>query len=857
MIATEKEKQVGRGVNGVRSSGLLWMRFRRNRKSRLAAWREKICGTRLTETLMKRSPRLGRTLVRGLGVAAATGFFAVTAVVNAQAPVITNAQNLNYVGTNEAFDATSNTWTAKSPMPTVRPNLMVGEVNGILYAVGGLQANPDGSNGPIALVEAYDPATDTWTTKTPMPEPLSDAAVATLNGILYVAGGQGSVTLAGTLYAYDPSTDTWTSKAPMSEPRGYAAAGVIDGKLYVVGGNTPSEVSGKLEVYDPATDSWTTKSSTSQRGKLRAAVVSGVLYAIGGQPPNSNSCDNCVTDDVEAYDPTTDQWTQKTPIPTGRAEMGIGTFNNMVYVFGGEAVSYLGPNNVPFAFSLNDVEAYDPTTDSWSEKAPMPTPRQALGGQFVNGIFYAIGGDVLGTSTVGQTFIYQVTATNHPTSYGGGGGVVVIDATTGIMSISTATPVSLDFEVSATNASGTGTGFFHVIVQPAPSAGALAIVNNTSATGRTGQPFSFQLLTTGGSPATHFSLGGIPPGLSVDQVTGLISGTPTSDGNFAVAVTAIDGAAKISATLQLTFISDPTVPIINSPDHATLVLNQPFSYTITADVAGNFSYIGIDGQTNGALPPGLMFVPPATISGIYMGSIIPLTIPLAPDTIKIRPPLIATGQPIANNSNGTGTGPLNFFQVAAGSRKTYGAADTFDIALPLSGTPGIECRSGGANGDYQVVFAFSTSVTFGSASVTPGQGGSASVSSTNTSADGKEVSVNLTNVSDGQQLTVTLSGVQDGVNSNAVDVAVQMGVLVGDVTGNGSVNSSDISLVKAQSGQPISNSNYRADVTGNGIINSADISLVKSRSGASLQTAARRKMHDDLRRSSRDLEAKH
>ena len=104
-----------------------------------------------------------------------------------------------------------------------------------------------------------------------------------------------------------------------------------------------------------------------------------------------------------------------------------------------------------------------------------------------------------------------------------------------------------------------------------------------------------------------------------------------------------------------------------------------------------------------------------------------------------------------------------------------GSAGPVDIALPLTETPGIESRSGAVNGNYQVVFAFPTAVTFFSpATVTPGPGGSASVSSTDASSDQKEVSVNLTNVSNGQWLTVTLPGVHDGINANTVNVTVQM-----------------------------------------------------------------------------------
>jgi len=56
-------------------------------------------------------------------------------------------------------------------------------------------------------------------------------------------------------------------------------------------------------------------------------------------------------------------------------------------------------------------------------------------------------------------------------------------------------------------------------------------------------------------------------------------------------------------------------------------------------------------------------------------------------------------------------------------------------------------------------------------------------------------------------------------------------VLVGDINGNRLVNSTDTSLVQAQSGKEVSNSNFRTDVNVNGLINSTDTSIVQSKSG--------------------------
>src|SRR5205085_3313921 len=135
--------------------------------------------------------------------------------------------------------------------------------------------------------------------------------------------------------------------------------------------------------------------------------------------------------------------------------------------------------------------------------------------------------------------------------------------------------------------------------------------------------------------------------------------------------------------------------------------------------------------------------------------------------------------------------------------------------------PGIECRSGGIDGNYQVVVTFlnpPTSIT--GATATPGNGGTGSVSGPPV-ISGSDVIVNLTGVSTAQTLLVNLLGVSDGTNTD--DVSVPISLLIGDSTSDGFVDSADISQVKSQSGKPVSAGNFREDLNADGFLDSADI----------------------------------
>jgi hypothetical protein len=123
------------------------------------------------------------------------------------------------------------------------------------------------------------------------------------------------------------------------------------------------------------------------RETLAVAVANGALFAIGGQ----SSLGPLAT--VEKYDPTTNTWSSKAPMPNARQSLAVGVVGGVVYAVGGS------PGG-------GQVEAYDPMTDAWTSKPALPTPRYGLGAGALNGVLYAIGG-FTSTAYSGANETYQ------------------------------------------------------------------------------------------------------------------------------------------------------------------------------------------------------------------------------------------------------------------------------------------------------------------------------------------------------------------------------------------------------------------------------------------------------------------
>ncbi len=246
----------------------------------------------------------------------------------------TGTSTCTEVATVSAYDVTSNSWTPRAPLPASRAQHAAATINGIVYVVGGLT-----SCGSVALTSltAYDPATNTWTARAPMPTARGSLAVGVVDGILYAVGGlfyvgvNGFVTNA--VEAYNPATNTWSTKASLPTARYALRAGVVNGVLYAIGG---SFINGTLvatvEAYDPGTNTWSTKASMPLPKAYGMAVetIDNIMFVAGGT--STGSPDGTVLE----YNAATNSWATNTAMITPRVNLAGGLLNGALHTVGGQ-----------------------------------------------------------------------------------------------------------------------------------------------------------------------------------------------------------------------------------------------------------------------------------------------------------------------------------------------------------------------------------------------------------------------------------------------------------------------------------------------------------------------------------------
>jgi len=285
-------------------------------------------------------------------------------------------------------------WEAKAPAPMPVLDAAGAALDGKLYAVGGKN-----SSGHLSTLWIYDPTTNAWSQGADMPGPaVEDAAAVALNGKLYVFGGatgpfSGAVSNAA---VYTPASNSWAALTDMPTARGGVTAQVLDGLIYVLGGMSGSGASlSTVEVYNPGTNTWSTAPSLANpRDNAGSAVLNGNIYVFGGR--NRLADGTTILGEmksVEMFNPASNTWIERTPMPTGRRSMSVGTIDGKAQVAGGETNANVSSG----VFEQN--EEYDPVTNSWRTLTKVPTPKHGGATATIGNTVYIMGGGIAAGSS--------------------------------------------------------------------------------------------------------------------------------------------------------------------------------------------------------------------------------------------------------------------------------------------------------------------------------------------------------------------------------------------------------------------------------------------------------------------------
>lgn len=251
------------------------------------------------------------------------------------------------------YVAVADIWNMGATLPAPRHHLALASAGGALLAIGGFAADAEGQWRMSRDVWRIDDLNrETWRPVAPLPAPQAEAVTLSHGGLIHMIGGRTpkgernqdwtDQTDTGAHWVYDPKTDKWDARAPLPDPRNSAAGAVLDGRLYVLsgrtvaGGNTPV-----CHAYDPQADRWREVAPLPQssipgaphgQGGIAAASLGGLLLAFGGEWFGETSG---VYADTFIYEAKSGFWGEAPKMIRPRHGLGAVTLGDAIYAVGG------------------------------------------------------------------------------------------------------------------------------------------------------------------------------------------------------------------------------------------------------------------------------------------------------------------------------------------------------------------------------------------------------------------------------------------------------------------------------------------------------------------------------------------
>lgn len=216
-----------------------------------------------------------------------------------------------------------------------------------------------------------------------LPQPVQETAAAVVGSRLYVIGGYDAAG-ASTVNVFVFDGSRWTTGPALPEAVNHPAAATLGTTLYVAGGFVSGGASNGVFALPEGATAWRTlKAMRHARGALVLLAAGGRLVAAGG---NNGSTQVAST---EAYDPATDSWSELAPLPHPRNHAAgfLDTAGDVCLAGGREPATSAA------------VDCLSPSGD-WAEEASLPTPTSGAAAAVIGATTAVAGGEPAGETAL-------------------------------------------------------------------------------------------------------------------------------------------------------------------------------------------------------------------------------------------------------------------------------------------------------------------------------------------------------------------------------------------------------------------------------------------------------------------------
>jgi N-acetylneuraminic acid mutarotase len=272
---------------------------------------------------------------------------AAAGLIGGKIYVVGGGSSAGYLTDTQIYDPATNTWEPEgAPIPDAIVAAASAVVGNTLYVIGGYT-----TSGAMNTVWFYNPKTNKWTLEdNPMPTSRGDTAAAVVNNIIYVVGGYNFTEgVLDTVEAFDPATDTWTEESPLLLPKSDSSVGSIGDAVVSAYGVASSGVTGDNEEYTVDNNSWTKLASGPEpRNEACTGSIGGLLYVAGGW-------NGTPLKSTESYDPSTNSWKSEAPMLKAATYPAGVVYKGKLYCFGGGSAE-----NITKSASYNYTQIYQP-----------------------------------------------------------------------------------------------------------------------------------------------------------------------------------------------------------------------------------------------------------------------------------------------------------------------------------------------------------------------------------------------------------------------------------------------------------------------------------------------------------------